>query len=767
MPAEQHQEFSPQPAASRATTLLRASGLVVRTVAAALRAGAPRPLGVNDRLAMIATEGAPLKEAVTIRWHDRQIPFIEAANDRDLAVALGIVHAHLRLFQIEMMRRIATGRLAEVFGAAAVELDVALRTIDFRRAGRQAESALSGTARTWMQGFVQGLNHQIRHMREFPHEFGVLDFAPEAWTLQDAMAVSRLASTDFTWKVWLRLLKLRSRTDWDRTWSRLLGSDFLPEPSLAGSGALAETMTDAFGRNGSNAYAVGGSRTKSGKPILAGDPHLSIQLPNLWLIAGMRSPSFESVGMMVPGVPVLGLGRNGHIAWGGTSLHAASSELVDLSTGTGRPVLRRRRERLTVRGGTERVVEVRDSEFGPVISDISLLGFPPQTPVALHWIGHRAGDDVTPLLKLAKARNWQEFLGATSGYSIPALNMVYADADGHIGQSMAATLPARPIDRPVDIISRATALDHWQNLLDADDLPSILDPACGYVASANDAPPEGPVAISWFFSPPDRVERLREVLGRAKGLVVADIARLQRDVVSRPAAAMRDELADLLDAAQAPRGPLQSALRAWNGEYDEASQGALAFELLVFHLIDAIHGRNGRDLYLASWDPWSLLRADLAGIAPERLRSLVGKAAKKAAKTFDRSKSWGDLHRLRLAHPMSRLPLVGRRYVSAEYPVGGSNETLMKTRHGFAGSRHRVGFGAQARHIFDLSDPDANHFVLLGGQDGWLGSATFADQVELWREGEHVRVPLRAATVAAEFAHVTRLRPPAVEAADA
>ncbi len=510
---------------SRLQIALGALRLGVSAWTGALRAGAPEPLDLPARLAMLATTDAPLDKPVEIRWNDRQIPFIRAETDADLPVALGIVHAHLRLAQIEMMRRVATGRLAESVGSAAIGLDHALRTIDFVAAGRQAESALSDEGRQWMEGFLKGLNHQIANTARLPHELEVLGLEVEPWRFEELMAVTRLACTDFTWRIWMGLLKLRGRPDWDEIWSRLIGDEALPDPSLAG-GAAAPAPSGAgplltglasFGRGGSNAYAVSGDRTASGKPLLAGDPHLTIQLPNLWLAVGLHAPSYHAVGLMVPAVPALGLGRNRHIAWGGTNLHAMSSDLVDAAHEPAES-MRTRRERIKVRWSEDREIVVRDSALGPIVSDVPLLGLDGGRTIALHWMGHRPSDEVTPLLHVSKARDWQGFVDALDGYAIPGLNMIYADAEGHIGQSMAATLPRRPKDRPTDIISKAEALEQWRDLALSADLPQEIDPACGYVASANNAPlAPVDITISQFFSPDDRVKRLGEVLGASSG----------------------------------------------------------------------------------------------------------------------------------------------------------------------------------------------------------------------------------------------------------
>ncbi|PWK53174.1 penicillin acylase family protein [Silicimonas algicola] len=720
-------------------------GLWVR----AMRAGRLPQISVGERLAMVAVADAPVQRPVRIAWSDRQIPFIDAECDGDLAVALGVVHAHLRMAQIEMMRRIATGRLAEVLGAPAAGLDHALRTIGFVEAGRTCLAAMSPEGRDWVERFLSGLNHQIASQTAIPRDLALIDAPPKPWRLEELMAVMRLASTDFTWKVWLRLIKLRGRPDWPTSWARLIGSDALPEPSLGGLGAV----FDRFGRPGSNAYALAGARTASGKPLMGGDPHLGIQLPNLWIAVGLRSPSYHAVGLMVPAVPMLAPGRNRHIAWGGTNLHAASSELVRLKGRTDAAV-RARRDQIGVRWGRTRDVEVRESAFGPVISDVDLLGI--DEPLALHWMGRRPSDEVTALLDVAGARDWDSFRAALSSYAVPGLTLVYADAAGRIGRVTAATLPRRPPTPPVDIVSEADALDHWRETVGPDALPQAVDPPEGVIASANDEPPPGAIVIGRFFSPPDRVARLRQLLGAAEGADVPFLARLQLDVAAHSALQVRDRLAPHLP----PKPSVSAAVADWDGRYDENSAGALGFELIAGNIVQRLPMPATRAIYAASWHALGLLDRELARLAPEALSGIVVAATRRSEWLFRYYKTWGAIHRLRLGHPLMRLPLVGRRYRVGDFPVGGSNETLMKSRHGFVRGRHSVGFGAQARHIFDLSDMDANHLVLLGGQDGWLGSTTFADHLPLWRKGELIRVPMRAETVRAEHPHVTVLTPP-------
>jgi penicillin G amidase len=723
-----------------------------------------RPRSLQQRLQMLPLRDLPLCEPVEIQWSDTQIPFVVARHDADLAVALGVVHAHLRLAQMEMMRRIAFGRLSEVLGAIAVELDHVLRIVDFPRAVPAILERLPAETSGWIDGFTRGINTVIAADGPRAEEFALFGIRPEPWQAEHVLALGRLAAADFSWRIWHRLLALQDRPDWTDLWARIVDAQAAPVPSLAGSGmgTAIDMLWGTLGRPGSNAAAISARRSASGGALLASDPHLPLMAPNNWLAAGMASPGFNVVGLMIPGLPVIGLGRNRHISWSGTNLHAASSDLFNVAEHQPGEI-RERRERIRVRWGRARTVAIRETAHGPVITDSALVRARTRRTLALTWIGHRPSDEISAMLGMMRARSWDEFLQATDGYAAPALNFVVAGADGRVGQSMAAHLPRRPPALPTDLTMSPDALSNWEAIVTARDLPTRLDPEEGFVASANDRP-RAPLAapVGFFFSPDERVARLRTVLGANPAVTLADLKALHRDVAMPSAPAMRDVLLTAAEASPLERGQqVVAALRDWDGTHAAESAGALAFELMLNHFLHRLHGEDGMALYRASLQPWDLLREDVARIPADRIARAAGEAAGLAAPAFARWRSWGEAHRLRLAHPLARLPLIGRRFVFADLPVGGTNETLMKTAHGLSAGRHAVGFGANARFLADMSDPDANHVVLVGGQDGWLGSSTFTDQLDLFQRGDYCRLPLRPETARACFPHRTTLLPAA------
>ncbi|MGH6913527.1 MAG: penicillin acylase family protein, partial [Geminicoccales bacterium] len=351
-----------------------------------------KPVTTSDRLNAIADLELPLAEPVSIHWNAWQVPFVEARSDRDLAVGLGVVHGHLRLFQIDLMRRIAKGTLSELFGSLALDADRSLRIVGFATPVDAIARSLPDDTRAWLGGFVDGINAVITRARDAPPDYAAIGAEPSPWTIRDVLAIGRLAASDFSWKVWRRLLPLRARSDWPATWQRLVAQESEALPSFAGSGSF-DSAFSLIHRGGSNALAIAATKSASGGALIASDPHLGIILPNLWLVAGMRSPSYHAVGLMIPGVPVMALGRNRHIAWGGTSLHAASSDLFDVSD-LPDALISTRTETIAVRWAGPATVTIRETRFGPIISDAPLLGLPRGRQLAMRWIGHRPNDEI-------------------------------------------------------------------------------------------------------------------------------------------------------------------------------------------------------------------------------------------------------------------------------------------------------------------------------------------------------------------------------------
>ena len=688
----------------------------------------PPTQSVAQRLAAFPAE-APVAAPVTIHWEAHQIPFIEAASRADLAVALGMVHTHLRWTQLEVMRRLSQGRVAEMAGPLAVELDRTLRLMDFGRAVPAIIAGLSPESRAWGDGFVRGINHMVARA-PLPPEFALLGLTREPWTLTDLYTNARLAAADVNWLVWGRLLRARaglSAEQWGELWPRLLA-------------AGASNPDSALARQGSNAAAVAGRRTLSGAALFAADPHLSVALPNIWLAAGLACPDLNAAGLMPAGFPIVAIGRNAHLAWGGTSLHHAASDLFDVSGET----LTTRVQTIRVRGAGRRRVTLRESRVGPVVSDGLLVHS--DTKLAMAWIGHRPSDEIGAMLAVAQATTPDAFAAALRGFAIPGQNFLHATRDGHIGHLLGCASPWRA-GPPADLVQAIEATAAWERIATTADYPDRRDPPEGFVASANDVPPPSAVPAGFLFSPADRVRRLRALLGGDGVLSLADMAATQTDVQADIAAARTL-------AARLPTHPVARVLQDWDGRYATDSAGALAFEVTIGRLTACLPDALEVAAISSTWQTRSLLRPRLQALPEAAVRA----ALDAAAVVLGRDKSWGGAHRMRLRHYLGAIPVLGRRYAYGEYGSPGGDETLHKTGHGAVRGRHPVTYGASARFLADLAEPDANRVVLLGGQDGFLGSSTFLDQVPLWRAGHYIDLPLRP-EAARLWPHHTELRP--------
>jgi penicillin amidase len=329
--------------------------------------------------------------------------------------------------------------------------------------------------------------------------------------------------------------------------------------------------------------------------------------------------------------------------------------------------------------------------------------------------------------------------------------MLYADHAGHVGHALAAWIPKEP--PTTDLVAPHST--SWSEWLHATTLPGWFDPPRGFVVSANDRPATDGVIIGRFFSPPPRAERLAALIEQSAPIDVLALSRLQQDVKSETSLRLARRLAEAARSDARPKADrLLRLLEDWDGRYEQESRGAALFERVLHDVAHRFYAAETLAAYSATWALRDLICADLETEPTAALAPLVADALGRVRTT----PTWGELHRLRLDHPLGSLP-GARRYRFFNLPVGGCSDTVMKTSNGLVKGRHAVRFGSNARQICDLSDADESYFVLLGGQDGWLGSTTFADQVELWREGRAIHLPLAEAAVQEAFPHVSRLVP--------
>ena len=548
------------------------------------------------------------------------IPHIRAASLEDAIYALGFVHAQDRLWQMEVSRRTAAGRLAEIFGEPALEADRFLRTLGVRRSAEANLIRLDKETQALLESYAAGVNAFIATSPVLPIEFWLTRAKFEPWTPVDSLGWIKMMAWDLGGNWRNELLRMRlsktlplSRinellppypgeapleiTDLKRLYSSMekeaprqarVQRHQRPMPQITGPEAELELHANsAFDPElaaeglGSNNWVVSGARSVTGKPLLANDPHLGLSAPPVWYFAHITTPDFEAIGGTLPGVPAIVLGRNSHFAWGFTNTGPDVQDLyVERLDGAGnyltpdgpKPFMTRD-EVIKVKGGQDVHLPVRITRHGPVISD-SLRTAQEAAPrghvIAMQWTALRE-DDLTmqASVKMARAKDWPGFVAALRDYHSPQQNIVYADTQGNIGFVAAGRVPIRKPENDLKGLAPAPgwlAKYDWAGFIPYEELPRIQNPSDGMVVTANQRiTPRGySHYITSEWQPPYRANRISELLGALPKHTIASFARIQGDVVSLPVKELLPRLDKVTPKSDAGRRAL-ALLAKWDG----------------------------------------------------------------------------------------------------------------------------------------------------------------------------------------------------------
>jgi penicillin G amidase len=725
-------------------------------------------------------------EIVRDRWG---VPHIYANDDDDAYFGLGWATAQDRLFQMEMNRRLAQGRLSEVFGARTVLLDRLFRTMDFAGGGRRVLARARPEALSAAHAYAQGVNAYVRVLgRRLPPEFALLRIGFDEARAEDFAGILGFMAwrLNLSWAFDPLYERLVAKVGEERA-AELFPYNSGGSPSVYPATATArppqlslfDLSPDAaalasFGPSlrASNNWVVGPRKSATGRPILCNDPHLAHGLPGVWYEAHLKTSTQDVIGVTIPGFPLVVIGHNRQIAWGMTNLMVDAAdfflEKIDaegtrvLSRGEWTP-LERRSETIRVRGGRPLTLEVRSTPHGPLVSDL----LPGETRALSYEWNYQAASQACELdgfYALDRARSWTEFRAALSRLGSIAQNVVYADAKGHIGLQAAGAIPRLTGRR--DGTRFRTGWDgseDWDGFIPFDELPSVFDPPQGWLASANNPtlPAPSPYYISSQWEPVDRIRRIQELIREKDKLSVEDMERIQQDttvVSAREIAA----LVVLAFATQPPRDDEVRAaidlLRGWDGDMRADSAAATIFSVLYRRLFDETFSDElGKDLaraYRAQANVWAIMleaalerhprwfdRVDTPGVEgrDDVLRAGLEKSVDELRRTLGgepRTWTWGRVHTLEFQHPLGRgSSLLGFYFNRGPFPVPGHNESVNKMEFGDEG--FAVIQGPSMRQITDFSDLDRSVAVLPGGQSGIPSSPHYADLMALWLAGRY------------------------------
>ncbi|MDQ7819314.1 MAG: penicillin acylase family protein [Armatimonadota bacterium] len=734
-------------------------------------------------------------EVVRDRWG---IPHITAENAHDLFFAQGYVHAQDRLWQMELHRRTASGRLSELFGAVTLDTDRFLRTVGLRRAAQDELAIQDPETAAALDAYARGVNAFVEtHRGRLPLEFALLRTAPEPWTPVDSLAFAKLMAWVLggNWQAELLRAHLIARfgEDGARTLMPPYQADMplIVPPDAVGAyraldpAAVARLLAAAavVPAVGSNNWAVAPSRTATGAPLLANDPHLEIAMPSVWYEMHLTGGGFNVVGATFPGVPGVVIGHNEEIAWGvtnaGPDVQDLYLERLDpsdpsryLFRDAWEPV-RVVREEIRVRGRPQpEVLLVRITRHGPLLNSVveGLGAF-----VALRWMALQPGRIAGSVLRLDRARTWEEFRDALRWWSEPAQNFVYADRGGTIGYQLPGRIPVRARGRGMVPVPGWTGEYEWTGQIPFDRLPFVRNPARGYIVTANNriVPETYPYFLAAEWDPGFRARRIEDLLAASGRATVDQMASIQQDVLSLPGQQTVRALRDVQVSDERARA-LLAELRRWDGALRPDSRAAAVYEAFRVSLLPVLfEDLLGRDLYrryLDHADAWQVALLNLlaqprspwwgpagrdAAIEQALLRAhdlLVSRLGPDAGRW-----TWGRLHRTVFVHPLGRVRALAWIFNAAAPPVGGDAFTVNNA--GFDLSTFDQVVVASYRQVLDLADWDRSIAVHTTGQSGLPFHRHYRDFIPLWAAGRYHPLAFSPARIRQEEAARLRLVP--------
>ncbi|WP_296221946.1 penicillin acylase family protein [Pseudomonas sp. UBA2684] len=753
-----------------------------------------------------------LQAPVAVRYDERGVPHIQAQHEADLYRALGFVHAQDRLFQMEMLRRLARGELAEVLGAKLVDTDRLFRTLGIRaHADAYAQKIDPASPATQaLLAYLDGIN-QYQARRPVPLEFDLLGIDKRPFTVADTLSVAGYMAYSFAaafrTEPVLSYVREQLGADYlkafDLDWhphgvvgQPLAASDWQDLGAIArlSHAALLDAGLPQF--EGSNAWAVSGSRTASGKPLLAGDPHIRFAVPAVWYEAHLSYPGFELYGHHQALNPVASLGHNRDFAWSLTMFQNDDVDLIAEKLNPDNPnqvwyrgqwvELRSREETIQVKDAEPIQLTLRRSPHGPLIND-ALGNSAGETPIALWWAFLETDNPILDgFYQLNRADSLDKARRAVENIEAPGLNVVWANAGGDIGWWAAAKLPRRPAGiNPSFILDGSSGEAEKAGFHPFSANPQEENPARGYIVSANYQPlaPTG-IEIPGYYNLPDRGERLNQRL--ADSSVKWDLHNsqaLQLDPGTGYAPRLLAPIIDELRAAasDAPQRALVEQLASWNGDHQLDSTAATLFNQLLYQLteramrdelgeaffdnllftrvLDSALPRLTADAASPWWD-------DRHSAAVERRADIV-KAAWQASlahlrKTLGDDSSnwqWGTAHTLTHNHPLGQQKPLDRLFNVGPFAAPGGHETPNNLSHKVGPAPWSVVYGPSTRRLIDLADANTALGSNPVGQSGVLFDRHYSDQAEAYIAGQYQPQHLSEADVAANTRSTLTLLP--------
>ncbi len=740
------------------------------------------------------------KQAVEILRDRWGVPHIFAQTEEDAAFAQGWATAQDRLFQIELLRRVTQGRVAEMVGKDAVDLDKLHRTLDFHGIGKRMLARAQPRTRALVEAYVRGVNAYAAVGGRMPIEFTLLGVEFKPLVADDMIGIVPYMSFGLmdTWRmepVYEQLAAKLGPERFARLFPDAAGGPVRAYPASAAlqpdlmlaAAAAREQLGWSVPSAGSNNWAVSARKSASGQALLANDPHLNLGLPAIWHTVHLSVAGHDVAGVTIPGLPFITIGHNRDIAWGLTNLMADLGDLFveKINPADATQVMFRgkwvrmseRQETIAVKGAAPIAFTVRITPHGPLVQDL-LKG---QTQaLALRWVPDAAEDanELDAFSAINQARTWPEFRAAVRGMGGVSQNFAYADRQGNIGVQAGGRIPVR-LGNPNGARYRVgwDGSQEWAGWVPFEKMPFSYNPSQGTLATANTPPfrRPAPFYLSSYFEPRDRWLRITELLGAKDKLSAADMQAVQNDKLWVEARALTAKLKEVY-SAQPPSDPTEraalQALSGWDGtmaaDSAAAAIGNAFFEQLYTEIFsDELGPELTRQIRDFSDLRAVLVRQVLEGDTlwldnaatparegwPEIVRPAFAKAVaglKQELGGEPASWAWGRLHTFEIKHALGRVRWLAPYFNRGPYPMGGNAMTVAKAQS--PGGSNHVNHGPSMRQITDFADINQALVVLPGGESGIPASPHYADDLALWLSGQYHALPLDRAAVEGQLA---------------
>ena len=734
-----------------------------------------------------------LGNRVEVHFDKWAIPHIYAQNEKDAYYALGYLHAQERLFHMELLRRLSKGQLAEILGSELISTDTFFRTLRLKQFSEEYTKHQDVTSPAYVvsESYIKGINHFIK-TGPTPIEFKILGIPKTPFTLADPISLGGFMSYSFAagFKTDPLLTFVRDKlggeylNDLDYKFDKnrplkLLSGTHRSLQKIAGLVADIEEKFSPFGFfEGSNAWVISGNKTESGKPILAGDPHIAFSTPSVWYEAHIVTPGFELYGHYLSGSPLSLLGLNRKIAW---SITMFQNDDVDLFLEKANPDnpnqvwsdgnwvdLIIENERIKVKGEEDVYIKVRRSKHGPILNDVVTGLKEVKEPVALWWAFFDFSNKVAEgLYGIAHAENAYEARDAIRHIRAPGLNFLFGDREGNIAWWAAGSVPIRPshVDSNF-ILDGSSGKDEYLGIYDFDKNPQFINPSSGYIVSANHQPQDfGSGTVPGYYNLDNRAKRIEELLGEKEtGWTVEDMKKIQLDTRSNYCLKVRDKELKILETiTEINNDELSSKAlklyRRWNGDHPLDAVGPSIFNTMHYNLAEMIfRDELGDDLFKA------FLGTRLPDRSIDRILEIEDslwwdnrKTAEKETredilreawtKTMSHLKNlicddpakwkWKKVHTVEHVHAIGRKKPFDKIFNIGPFKAEGSREVLNNLFFGISPAPHKITVGPSTRRIIDFGEPENSFGINPTGQCGYFYNDNFDDQAEMYIKGQY------------------------------